>query len=197
MIFEISGMIKINYLGLLALLLISACQPAPEERVARAEAYFDKADYRSAVIELKNALRSDANRADARLLFARAAFQLGDYATAENEYTRALELGLDRPDVWLGYGRVLMDQGKAAIALERVVPNFSAETRDVATLVFLGDVFSTLGNNADAQTYYSLALSVDARSDAALIGQAVIAAANDDLVAARRRLDIAIELNHC
>ena len=38
------------------LLAVAACQPAPEERFGRAQAYFDEHEYRAAIIELKNLL---------------------------------------------------------------------------------------------------------------------------------------------
>ena len=175
--------------------ILAACQPSAEEQLARAEQYFADAEYRAAVIEVKNSLRSDAENPDARLLLARVAFQLADFPTAETEYVRALELGRDHPDVWLGFGRTLMSQGKAAVALERVVPNLSSETDDVEVLVFLGDVYSALGNLGDAEAYYRQALAINVASDGALIGAAVIAEAQGDSVTARSYLDQAVEHN--
>ena len=174
---------------------LAACQPSVEERLARAENYFANAEYRAAVIELKNAIRADANNPAARLLIARAAYQLADLQTAEIEFVRALELGIDRPDVWLGYGRSLLEQGRAAVALERVVPNLNADSDDVATLVFLGDVFSALGNLVDADVYYRQALAINSASDSALIGAAVVAEASGDRVSARKLVNQAVELN--
>ena len=174
---------------------LAACQPSAEEHLARAERYYADAEYRAAIIELKNAIRRDAENPDARLLLARSAYQLADYPTAESEFVKALELGTDRQDVWLDYGRSLADQGKAAIVLERVVPNLDSESGDVATLVFLGDVYSALGNLADAESYYQQALSIESESDSALIGIAFILQAQGDSAAARIRLDQAVELN--
>ena len=176
-------------------LLLVGCQPSAEERYSRAEGYFANANYRASVIELKNAIRVDPSYADARLLLARSAYQLADYPTAESEYIRALALGNDVPDVWLGYGRSLLDQGKAKDALEIVAPNLGADSGNVSILVFVGDVFSSLGNLADAESSYDKALAVDASSDGALIGKAVVAEAMDDSDAARKYLDKAVELN--
>jgi len=175
--------------------VLAACQPSAEERLTRAEQYFAKAEYRAAVIELKNAIRSDANNPEARLLFARSSYQLADLQTAEVEFVRTLELGADRPVVWLGYGRTLLDQGKAAEALERVVPNLDAETDDVAALVFHGDVYVALGNLNDANAFYQRALVIDAASDVALSSAAILADARGDHETARRHLDQAVELN--
>ena len=180
---------------LLGVLLLAGCQPSAEERYSRAASYFADASYRASVIELKNAIRADANYADARLLLARSAFQLADYPTAESEFVRALELGKDAPDVWLGYGRSLLDQGKARDALEIVVPNLDVDAGDVPILIFLGDVFSSLGNLADAESSYDRVLLINASSDGALIGKAVVAEAKGDSDAARRYLDQAVALN--
>jgi len=194
MIPELSDMTKRIFLGLFATLLIAGCQPSPQERFSRAEQHFAAADYRATIIELKNAIRGDANYADARFLMARSAYQLADFATSESEYIRALELGLDREDVWLGYGRVLLAQGKAAVALERVVPNLDSETDSITTLVFLGDVFSTLRNLDEAEAYYQHALQLDSSAPRALVGRAVIAAARGDSTQALQLLDDATKL---
>lgn len=180
---------------LIGAVLLAGCQPTAEERYSRAQDYFADANYRASVIELKNAIRADPNYADARLLLARSAYQLANFPTAESEYVRALELGKDLPDVWLGYGRSLLDQGKAKDALEIVVPNLDLDGGDVSTSIFLGDVFSSLGNLADAETSYDLALAIDASSGSALIGKAVVAESRGDSDTARKYLDKAVKLN--
>ena len=176
-----------------AAILIVACQPTPEERLARAEAYVNEADYLSAILELKNALKANPDLGEARLLFAHASYQLGDFATAEFEYERALGLGQDRPKVWVEFGRTLIKQRKAQEALERVLPNLESDGE--AELLLKGDILSSLGNTTDASIAYLAALALNPSSPGGLIGMAVVAASTNDLQGARDFLDEAIEGN--
>jgi putative PEP-CTERM system TPR-repeat lipoprotein len=85
-----------SWVGPLAgILLLSACDlfVSAEARVDRAAERMETGDYRSAVIELKNALQEDPDNVDARLLLARASLQLGDLAAAQKELDRAVEAG--------------------------------------------------------------------------------------------------------
>jgi putative PEP-CTERM system TPR-repeat lipoprotein len=60
--------------------------------VASARAYAAKADYRAAIVELKNALQKDPNHSEARVLLARALLETGDPAGAEAEVRKAIAL---------------------------------------------------------------------------------------------------------
>ena len=133
------GMMRKFLAGGVALLLLAACQPAPEERYQRAVEYFDEADYRAVVLELKNALQDQPEFPKARFLLGRASYQTADFATAQSEVERALSQGLIEPEVWEELGKALMAQGDAEGALERVVPNLRAETANPRQLVLLGD----------------------------------------------------------
>ena len=173
--------------------LMVACQPAPEERLARAEAYFSEADYRSAILELKNALQAEPDYGEARLLMAKASFQIGDLATAEVEFQRALELGEDRPDVWVGFGRTLLEQRKAQDAFERVSPNLSPD--DESALVLQGDILISLSNSSEAKAAYLAAVELNPNSPGGLIGLAVLAVYEEDLQGADAYLNRAAEAN--
>lgn len=175
--------------------LLLGCQPSPEERIARAASFMDEADYRAAIIELKNALRRDTENVEARALLAESSAQLGDYPTAVSEYERVLGLGQTDEKNWLGLGRALLRQGRAAECLERVLPNLDAEATGVESLVFQGDVMAVLGNLQDAEKLYSRAVELASDSDTALIGMAVIAAGGGDNEAANNYVSRAIEKN--
>ena len=177
------------------LLAVAACQPAPEERFGRAQAYFDEHEYRAAIIELKNLLQHQPEYPRARFLLARASYQLADFATAAAEAERALSQGLIESDVWFELGRALLAQGDATAVLERVVPNLPAETAPPEHLVMLGDTFLALGNRGEAAEHYLRALNHDASNAGALIGQAVIARQNGDLERAEELMEKAVEMN--
>ncbi len=156
-----------------------ACQPTAEEQFARAEKYMAEADYRSAIIELRNVLQANPDHVNARMLRAEASYQLADFATAESSYTRVLALGDDRPDVWAGLGKSMLMQGKVREAFERVVPNLAGKSDHEDHLVLVGDILMSLGNPTDAEAEYLKALEQNPASPGGLIGRALIAASQD------------------
>lgn len=178
-----------------AALAVAACQPAPEERFARAQDYFAVHEYRAAVLELKNALQAQPEFPEARLMLGRASYQLADFATAQNEFERALSQGLDRPAVWYELGRALLAQGDATGVIERVVPNLPMDSATAEQLVMLGNTYLALDNQAQAAAHYDRALQMEQNLVGALVGQAVIARSNGDTEAADRLLSRAVEAN--
>ncbi len=154
-----------------------------------------EADYRSAIIELRNVLQANPNHVNARLLRAEASYQLADFATAESSYTRALALGDDRPDVWAGLGKSMLVQGKVREAFERVVPKLAGKSDHEDHLVLVGDILMSLGNPTDAEVEYLKALEQNPAAPGGLIGRAAIAASQGDHDRARQYLDAAISGN--
>ena len=179
----------------LVFMLISACQPTPEERLAQAEEHIAAADYRSAVIELQNLLQAAPDDMRGRLLLAEASYQLGDFPGAAGQFERAIELGDTSATTWIAYGRALLSQGRATDAFERVVPNLESSATDTPVLVFLGDVQLAQGNFANADRHYSEAVQRDPASAGGLTGLAMVRASTGDMTEAARLLDIAAEMN--
>jgi putative PEP-CTERM system TPR-repeat lipoprotein len=175
--------------------LSAACQPAPEDQFARAEVYMAEADYRSAIIEVRNVLRAKPDHIAARLLLATASAQIADFPTAESAYIRALELGDESIDAWVGLGRSLLAQGKTLEAFERVAPYLKERSGDEEAFVLLGDIRLSLGNLDDADAEYVKAIDLNPASAGGLIGRAVIAASNSDHDRAREYLELALQGN--
>ena len=148
----------------LCFILLSACQPTPEERLNKAEEYIASAEYRTAVIELQNLLQAAPDNAQARLLLAQTSYQLGDFSQATSQFERAISLGKSDASTWIALGRALLSQGKAPEAFERVAPNLDGMLDDVAVLEFLGDVQYSLNNLDGAEGYYSQAVAISPTS---------------------------------
>jgi putative PEP-CTERM system TPR-repeat lipoprotein len=83
-----------------------------EDRLNRAEEAIADGEFRAAIIDAKDVLRSEPDNVRGRLLLARASVETGDGATAEKEIQRAIELGVPMQDVALDYARALAQQGK-------------------------------------------------------------------------------------
>ena len=168
---------------------ITACQPTPEERLTRAQDYFEQSEYRASILELKNALQRRPEFAEARLLLARSSYQLADFQTAQTEYEKTLAQGLDRPDVWEGLGRTLLSIGQVEAVLERVEPNLNFDT--VGQNVLLANTYLALGNVDEAANKFAAARAIDEFAADAIVGEAVIAAERGAAVDAQALLDLA------
>ncbi len=78
---------------LLALLLVGCNQESPEALLASAKNHLAQNDFRTASIELKNALQAQPDKAETRFLLAKALLEMGDPVAAEVELKKAKDLG--------------------------------------------------------------------------------------------------------
>ena len=87
-----------------ATLVLGGCDnTTPDEHLRKAHGYFDSGEYRTAVIELKNALQKQPDLGDARFLLGRTQLILGDYPSALKEFERAIDLGIEDERLELEY----------------------------------------------------------------------------------------------
>jgi putative PEP-CTERM system TPR-repeat lipoprotein len=81
---------RLTLAALTVLLFCAGCDRfiSVESRVQRAQAAADQGDYRTAAVELMNALKKEPGNGPARLLFAETVLWMGDAAGAERELAR-------------------------------------------------------------------------------------------------------------
>ncbi len=106
---------KVGTVALCTLVLnLSGCgsSESAADHVARANTFISSADYKSATIELKNALQLDSQSAEARFLLGKIYLESGDIASAEKELRRAVQLGWKADDVQPALARALLAQGE-------------------------------------------------------------------------------------
>src|SRR5689334_20192813 len=72
----------------------------PASFIASAKSYIARHEYRSAIIELKNALQKNPDNAEARYLLARALFDNGESIAAETEVRKAIALKVSDDDTY-------------------------------------------------------------------------------------------------
>lgn len=141
-------MSRIPLVALLLTVLLAGCdQTTATEHQTRARALIEQDDYRTAVIELKNALQKEPELASARYLLGVAQQEIGDYPSALKEFERALDLGHDAPDLEarmlalkVDLGRYQEVIGELALEGERLSPELA---------VILGEAYLA-GGDADA-----------------------------------------------
>lgn len=183
---------KALYTTLVATVLVAAqgCDfiVSDETRIERAEAYIADDDYRSAEIELKNVLRSDADSVRARALLGEALLALGAVDGAIKELERARTLGAPASAYLVPYARALARRGDAAAVLELDADLLTEDARRAEMLAIMGRADLSRGNLTPAIERLEQALDLDPGQPDALVGLAHVLRQRGDIEAAELRL---------
>lgn len=174
----------------LALALAGCGQDSPEKLVAAAEGFIEKKDYKSAEIQLKNALQQQPDLAEARYLLGLALMEIGDYASAEKEFRRAIDARYSPAAVYPLYARALAAQGdprKVIQSLRDLRPDDAAARAAVATQ--LGFAQLMLGQAKEAREAFAAALAAKPDDPLARVGEARLAAVDGNLDAAMKAVE--------
>ncbi len=134
--------------ALLWSLLVFASAPLYADALEKARAFYEKGDYRAAIIEAKNALQQAPGNVQARLLLGEAYLALYKGAEAEKEFLRARQLGAEPAQWMIGLARAYFYQGKNEELLEALPLDESLDPDTYAALaawraaaqIALGDV---------------------------------------------------------
>lgn len=166
---------------LLAAALLVGCGPttSPQDLLAQARQFRSKGDFKSALIQARNAVQLSPELAEAHYLKGAIYLDLGEARLAEEELRRAIALKMDAQAVIPVLARSLLKQGKYQDILDETVPGrfpVTVHSADVASL--RGDAYLGLKRIRSAQETYEKALQYQADFPEALIGLAKITAAN-------------------
>jgi tetratricopeptide (TPR) repeat protein len=130
-------------LGVALMLLVSGCARSPEAKKARylsrGDAYFQKEQYREAIIEYQNALRIEQGNAHAFKRIGLARFQLGELLQAFRYLSRARELGPDDLEVRLRLGAIYLTGRAFADARQEARFVLDKDPKSLEALVLLAD----------------------------------------------------------
>lgn len=176
----------------LGLPYLSGCENVeitPSEYVANAEDFLDKGELRSAVIELKNALRKDPNTLKARWLLGRIYLEQGAGASAEKEFRWAVELGMAPEAAAIPLARALLLQGKHQQVIDSAIhPTRLPEAERTELLALKANAYLRLGKSDKAEEFYDTVLSIKADNPEALTGKALLLVAQNQRDEARKQL---------
>ncbi|MEL6870935.1 MAG: XrtA/PEP-CTERM system TPR-repeat protein PrsT [Pseudomonadota bacterium] len=160
--------------------LLGACQPSPEERLARAEQFVAAGDFAAAVIEARGALQEQPANLQARIVFANASRLSGDYRTAYAEYQRARELGLEDPLVLAQFAEVAVIAGRPQVVVDQLSQVLEAEPKRADALSTLAHAYALTGDPERAEALYRQALMLSNQTAQAYVGLASIAQQRGD-----------------
>lgn len=93
---------------------MTAAQKRAELRMQLAVGYYEQAQYKVALDEIKQAIAADPEYADAYGMRALIYMGMGEAGLAEDNFQRALKLAPDNPDLSNNYGSFLCQNGRAA-----------------------------------------------------------------------------------
>ena len=180
---------------LLALLLplllpLSACNPAPADRLAQARRLAEQQDRAGAILMLKSVIQDEPALAQARWMLGAQLLENGEVAAAQIELDRALALGQALTDVAPLQARALLAAGKARAVIGQFAALDLPEAQPAAALrTVVAQAHATLGDWPAARDQLALALRAVPQHEAAMLLSARVASASGDAAGALKRVD--------
>lgn len=171
---------------LASMLLVAACGDAGAPKsLASARDFLARDDPAAALVELRNAARSDPDLAEVRYLMGIALLRTADPAGAALALEKALALGFDRNLVV----PALADARYRTGAHEKALKTLDAEPVDLSAArataeAIRGDALAAMGRPDAARKAYEAALRIDPKQARARLGQASMAADGGDFARA-------------
>ena len=144
-----------------------------DEYLAEAKKYLAEGEGKSAIIQLKNSLKSDPSNADARLLLGELYLRSGNAEGAAKELGRAARLGAPKDQWMVGLGQALLMQNDFDEVLNEINPDEGMSAAKHATaLAIRGNAYMALNDVENAQLAYEKALTVQNSNPLARLGNA-------------------------
>lgn len=178
-------------LGLAVLASSAGCnRDDPDKFLESGKSFLDKKDYKSAIIELKNAIQAAPQNGEARFLLAKALVESGNASDAEIELRKAAEAGYDADRVQPALAQALLAKGESEGALEIARSAQLADPKAKAAMKALeGEILITQRKIADARRAYDEAVGLDSENAQARLGLARIAAAESGIEEGHKQVD--------
>jgi putative PEP-CTERM system TPR-repeat lipoprotein len=183
-----------HHLGWLLLTVCLGVIPATvrADELADARKALQKGDLRAAQIDLRNAVRSDPQNAEAHFWLSKVSLELGDPVAAEREARAARDRGFDLHQTIPLLAQTLLAQQKAKQLLAELQPTGKDPVLDASILVARGYAQVALKQMDEAQASFTQAEQTAPDAVEPLLASARLLAARGDLAGAQARIDRAI-----
>lgn len=174
--------------------MIGACGSGdPQRMIIKAQEYRQKADYKGAIIELKNVLQKDGSNAEARYLLGVTYYDTRQYRLAEQELRRALELSYERSKVMPTFARALLMSGDFKKLIDQVPMEGHASNATQADILTLrARALIGLGRSDQARELLNFAMVKQPEFAGALVELARLAAGENKLTDSASLIERAI-----
>lgn len=170
--------------------LLMGCSEKPEAMLSSAKDYLAKNDNKAAVIQIKNALQSNPDMPEARLMLGTALLNSGDPVGAETELRKAIELKYSQDQVIPPLARAMLAQGQAKKLTDELgKTELTSPAAKANFLTTMATAYAMQRKPEPAQNALNAALGADSSYAPALIMQARQKAANNDFDGALALLD--------
>ena len=176
--------------------LLSACGSnlTTEEYIANGLNHFDQGDWKSAIIEFKNAVKTDPKDARARALLGQTYLNTRSADAAIKELTRAIELGYDRKELALLLSTAYRLAGEAQKMIDDIDPEDGRTKTEQAILyAYRGSALASQGERISAKEALETAKNLDGDATQVRLAWARFEAANRDIVAQEQWLQPLLE----
>jgi putative PEP-CTERM system TPR-repeat lipoprotein len=166
-----------------------------DDYLASGRAYFDKAEFRAAVIELKNALLADPDRTEARGLLGQTYFRLGETAGAAKELERARELGATETDYAPWLARAYLQAREPQRLIDTLPPaEDQPATLRAALYALQAEAWLQQGDRDQARASLAQAEALAAEHGQVLLSSARLALLDGDEAAATASIERALKV---
>jgi putative PEP-CTERM system TPR-repeat lipoprotein len=184
-----------GFIAVVLTVLTSGCGATDslEQQLARGATALRQGELKTAVIELKNALQSDAQHPRARALLGQAYLCMGDPAAAERELERAQASGAEQIDIQPWLAQAWLRQGNVQRVKDLAIPATASNGLRAELLSIQAEALLGQGDSGGAEAKASEALTVDAESVPARLAMARIQASTGRLDGARDLVKQALE----
>lgn len=174
----------------------STANLSAEEHIQRAKDFQSQNNFKTAVIELKNAVAKSPDNPQARLLLGETYIKTGQGESAEKELLRAQSLGLSKEVIIPLMGEALIQQRAYQPVLDRITaePQFSAANRSRIDSL-RADALVGLGKIEAGCTLYGQAHELDPNNLVAYHGLAACAWVKGDHATSQQWLEQALKLS--
>lgn len=185
-------------LGWPPMLMLAGCGGSgnltEQEHIQRAQDFESKGEFRSGILELKNAIQKNPESAQARLLLGQIYIEAQDGNSAEKELRRARDLGVNGDMIAPLLGEALLLQEEFRKVLDEIAATDRMSSAHRAQVLRIrADALFGLRQYRDACATYESALELDSTHVPVYWGLANCAYGQRDLAQAKSLLEKAVE----
>jgi putative PEP-CTERM system TPR-repeat lipoprotein len=165
-----------------------------DKYLGEARKQLEKGDYRSAIIQLKNAVRADGNNLEARRALGTAQLAVGDLLSAEKELGIYVEKAPEDSAAIVPYGEALLQLRRYDDVIARVQPKGRAKEIEAHVLALRGHALAATGRSEQATQAFDQSLQLQPTVRAHL-GYAALLRRSQGLAPAEAEVDKALAID--